>query len=51
VIRRRAITRALDHFLDSETVRDQQRLGATVAAGCEQFERAAAVGLEAVVAA
>jgi hypothetical protein len=45
VIRRRAITRALDHFLDSETVREQQRLGAAVAAGCEQFERAAAVGL------
>jgi len=27
---------------------DQQRLDAAVAAGCEQFERAAAVGLGAV---
>jgi hypothetical protein len=36
----------LDQQFDREAVRvDQQRLGAAVAAGNEQFERAAAVGL------
>jgi hypothetical protein len=35
----------LDHHANRETVRQQGRLGAAVAAGGEQFERAAAVGL------
>jgi hypothetical protein len=38
-----------DHHVDREPVRDHDRLGAAVAAGGEQFERAA-IGLGAAVA-
>jgi hypothetical protein len=34
----------LDHLLDREPVREHHRFGAAVAAGGEQFERAAAAG-------
>src|SRR2546429_9936258 len=34
----------LDQHLDREAVREHDRLGAAIAAGCEQFERAAVGG-------
>jgi hypothetical protein len=34
----------IDHLLDREAMREHDRLGAAIAAGCEQFERAAAGG-------
>jgi hypothetical protein len=40
-----------DHLLDRETMRQHNRLGAAIAAGGEQFERAAASGLGNVLAA
>jgi hypothetical protein len=43
--RREVCTDQLDHLRDGEPVREHQRFRAAVAAGREQFERAAAVGL------